>query len=58
MKFCKKCHKKIITKVHTERDRVTVCYCNRTLDVEATSELGGVFLKQLTKKNRLEFRRC
>ena len=44
MKFCKKCHKKIIEKIYTEKDCVNSCHCDKTLVIQAGSELG-VLLK-------------
>ena len=57
MKFCKKCHKIIITKVYTKKVWMRSCYCDKTHDIESDSELGGVLVKQLSKGKRLkEFR--
>ena len=54
MKFCKKCHKRIIEKVYTENEWENSCHCDKTVIIGATSELGGVLVKQLAKRNLLK----
>ena len=57
MKFCKKCHKIIITKVYTGKDIANRCRCDRFLFTPTNSEVGGVIMKQLANEKRMGSKR-
>ena len=52
MKYCKKCHKKIIEKIYTETEYVNSCRCDKIPVIQVGSQLDGVIEKQLTRGNR------
>ena len=57
MKFCKKCHKIIITKIYTKKDMANRCRCDKFLFTQADSEAGGVIMKQLANEKRMGSKR-